>query len=511
MLESDYPFQEVLFQQQPLSQAFIDVFNQGGIHDFRQPLVPRSDGFVYFDENSDLDIQNVQNVQKRKSVAPTKPATPQIKLKGQGKGRPRLTQGEKEERKKPPTQREEISAMKNMLELNLLTQGNTQFQIINGLQQLTTMSVPMDPALYIQQLNNTIVQQQATIQQMHAENFNLSMKYRQDECDLLAKYREEIESLRDVNRKAREKEEELLEKIKVLTAAKVEEHPVYEQLPLPPPRKQQLLPPSKTIDRYKKERLLGHIIKEEANTNEEGELYKWDTLKENNEKCVEIYGFSVQQIDTLVSIIKDLYKPVKSTRGAKKISDEWSQLLITLHYERYYQSLSHISEKFKHSKTNLYDIINTYTRQIGPILFKYTQDDRSVDDVDTVDRYYYQKHFIPINKLLDTQKALSYYDKERKSYGMYLHYIVDKHSGKASMYQVSTSATHAMSNMCGTETSNCSYNDRMIAKFMIMIIRFRGNLEDIECMCQLTLALCNYDVDCGNPILESPILEIEDL
>ena len=129
--------------------------------------------------------------------------------------------------------------MKNMLELNLLTQGNTQFQIINGLQQLTTMSVPMDPALYIQQLNNTIVQQQATIQQMHAENFNLSMKYRQDECDLLAKYREEIESLRDVNRKAREKEEELLEKIKVLTAAKVEEHPVYEQLPLPPPRKQQ--------------------------------------------------------------------------------------------------------------------------------------------------------------------------------------------------------------------------------------------------------------------------------
>ena len=62
--------------------------------------------------------------------------------------------------------------------------------------------------------------------------------------------------------------------------------------------------------------------------------------------------------------------------------------------------------------------------------------------------------------------------------------------------------------MTGEIDPACRYNERMIAKFAITIIRFRGSLQDMDLMCQLTLALCNYDVDCGNPILDSPFVEI---
>jgi hypothetical protein len=437
-----------LSSSQQYSSSFIDVYNQELGNDFQQVFMPKP------------DTGNNNNT--------TKPRIPLLKL----------AQHEKEGRKNLPTQKEAINTMKDMLELNLMIQDNDRVQIVNELQQLTNITVPMNSAFYIQQLNNTIINQQETIQKMHTENFNLVMKYRQDECDLIIKYREEIEVLRGVNNRMREKEAELLENIRAMTS------------------------PPLTKEKQKKERLV-KIVKEEK------ECYKWELLKNNNEKCVEIYGFSVQQIDTLVSVINDLYNPPKSTRGAKQTTDNWTRLLVVLYYQRYYQSLVYMCDKFDQSKTRLYDTINTYTNQIGPILFNYTLDEKGVDEQHD---YHYMRHFIPTNKPIDTQKAATYYNKEKKSHGMYLHYIVDKNSGKATKYQVSIDTSHTMDEVAGVHTSQdcvCNYNERMIAKFMIMIIRFRGLLEDIEYMCQLTLALCNYDIDCGNPILESPILEID--
>jgi hypothetical protein len=429
----------------------------------------RDDGFIYQADNSSDDDLTYVPQQRQKSVA-------------KQRGRPVLASEQRKKRAKLPTVREEISNLREIVTIKINNESQERDHIADNLQRLANMSVQLDPASYIQHLNQTIINQQIIIQNMQIDSFNAHTRYKQEECDLLSKYREEIEHLQETNRKLREN---------CLYKKKEEEEEEEEGFFSEKERGK-----SRT---HMKNTLLS--IKLEKNTIPPPiNIYDWSELKKHDQKCYEIYGFTVTQIEQLVDILEQPdYR--KSNSGRKSTTTKELNLLIILNFMRFYRTLLVMHDNFKLGKTTLLTILNSFIEN-APIFFRSSYNVSGEKNGEVV----LATHFIKICKPQDQVQSLIYYRKEDGLYGIYAHYVINKQSKRAISVFLSPERNPPVT---WSQTYRISYDDnlvseymeRMLNKFAITHSQFRGAISDLPNIMSLLLTLTNYDIQFKNIVV----------
>jgi len=235
-------------------------------------------------------------------------------------------------------------------------------------------------------------------------------------------------------------------------------------------------------------------------------IYTWNILKEQSSKCMEIYGFTSNQISTLYEyIIAIINTKNVSKKGCKPKYSHETKFLIVLYFLVHNTTLKQIANKFQMSSTTIQEIITTTIHQCSSELFiKSNENDDKCNLI-------YQSYIIPVNNFSDNNIISKCIINGEKIYGIYIHCIHNSKSGKIIYFDINNKKDvdtkwlkkyRVQSKVCTTNFI-ATFGKRMKNKFSIMSSKYRGDLTELYGIIQFVIALINMDLEFNNDIIEN--------
>lgn len=237
-------------------------------------------------------------------------------------------------------------------------------------------------------------------------------------------------------------------------------------------------------------------------------IYTWNILNEQSSKCMEIYGFTSDQILELYEYIILIINTKDNKKGCKSTHSQKTKFLVVLYFLVHNTTFKQITNNFQISSSGLQKIIITIIHQCSLKLFNWSISNENNNDKHNL---IYQRYIIPINKPSDTGISIKYLINEEKIYGVYIHCIHNIISGKINYFNMNNDE-NVDDNwlnkyiVCSSEqiistTSITTFETRMKNKFLIMSSKYRGDITELYDIIQFVIALTNLDLGFNNIII----------
>ena len=252
-------------------------------------------------------------------------------------------------------------------------------------------------------------------------------------------------------------------------------------------------------------------------------LYTWQCVSTWDVKCIEIYGFTANQVQDIFTHFLSIPRPLdivvsKRGGGCKPVHPQSSVFLATLHFFVHYMTIKSMSVRFGMSTSFLQPAISKIIVDTARPMFDFSIRYETVP----VPSFCYNVHFILVNRPVDSNVAQEYYNAELKAHGLFVHCIHDRSDGRVVSFYTSNEKpvnlewigiyipNHSVVVEIIPDRSVRMYITRMTSKFCITGTKFRGFLPDLPNIVMFLLALVNLDHACNNPIKKTPSTVIQD-
>lgn len=242
-------------------------------------------------------------------------------------------------------------------------------------------------------------------------------------------------------------------------------------------------------------------------------LYTWQCVSTRSTKCLEIYGFTADQLQEIYTRFLSIPRPLdivvsKRGGGCKPVHPQSTVFLATVHFFVHYMTFKSMSVRFGVSTSFLQPATNKLILDTARPLF-----DLSIKyEASSVPSFCYNVHFILVNRPADSNVAKQYFNTELKAHGLFVHCIHDRSDGRVISFYTSNDKSvdlqwihaylpnYSINIEIIPSSPVTTYITRMTSKFFITNTKFRGFLPDLPNIVMFLLALVNLDLSCGNPI-----------
>lgn len=251
--------------------------------------------------------------------------------------------------------------------------------------------------------------------------------------------------------------------------------------------------------------------------------YNWEgSVKANHEKCIDVYGFTSEQI-------KDISKNICSGKGPKNHKSRKSKrskptkdlFLAFLYFFTRYPTIKVISDNFGMAQSSAQNRILEFIETYSTTLFRKSISSPNDDDSDTFtfdessdDENVLSVHFLETNRPKCDNTGAKYYCTKYEKYGVYIRCLHDKKTHKVTDYYVEYGSKTGICDECLSDTTYSPkewknmyqidkdvqriYKNRMEGKFLIFASKYRGDLSSLPFVIKCLVALTNFDIHYNN-------------
>lgn len=350
-------------------------------------------------------------------------------------------------------------------------------------------------------LGNTIAQQQALISKLNSELFAQTTRVRAEE-----------EALRQRERRLEERERRLAIEAVPPTAPR-SQRPADE---IVPPQQARVVPRDEIVPLPPKQVRIQVIAEPDAPSQADDEeeedrdaLYTWRVVSEKSPRCIELYGFTPQQVAAMFVSMNAL-APETNGRGNRSQYGERYHLLLFLYHFTHYVTLRVMHHLFGMSPNGIQQVVSKMIGHAHRGLFERSRDPPRGA---LVRHYVHASYFFALQKPADSVLAARLYDAERDAHGVHVHCVHDARSEKAVAYYTSQARdvdAEWLAQYKPLMVMPLGYEARMRGKFAIARARFRGTIKELDAVVGCLLALTNTDLGYGNAVVAAPADVSED-
>lgn len=499
------------------------------------PIEEQNNVLPYSDEGDDdydeTGESSSSRPQKKRKRSPTVSANGKRRV-AKGRGRPGLTEAEKEDtKKKRELEREQLEVFKEVL-TTTKTQSTTTESLNEGANRLLAI----------------IATQQEQISGLNHHFLSTGIEFRNSLCEADKTYREEKSCMQNVINHLKDNVRELntslglaqgrvsqLESESVILKTLHETDTVLKQrfadleaqviqakvdLALASERETRL---KERIAELEKSAVvtktaLPVVVKAKTELEQPSVLYRWDIVESDLPQCLSVYGFGATQLKVLykqIGNVRLVKEEGRSKRGCKTSIEPEVFFLMFMYFMRHYTTMRLMSDKFQISTTQVQGTLLKMitTSPLFPL--------STADCSKPTQKLVYRVYFLVINKPLDSSVAVKYYSALYKTHGIYIHCLHNQNSsGKVIEFYTGTQKNvdrawlKQFSYLEPQEEEDeeiHTYEERMKSKFAVTVKKYRGNLTELPAVIECVIALTNFDIEFKNPIEQvTAVLEMSD-
>lgn len=246
-------------------------------------------------------------------------------------------------------------------------------------------------------------------------------------------------------------------------------------------------------------------------------LYTWSAIDMESPKCLEVYGFAATQIRSLYACVKRLTHKAedsdKGKKGCKTVVSQETRFLVFLYFFARYTTMKTMQETFQMSSSHIQSNLLELITSVANNLFVASKE-CGVAAATTTTRVY-RRYFFAVNKPQDPAIARDYYCVHAKTYGVYLHCLHHESAhNKVTDFYISSQRGVVPEFLDGfivveEEDEQHMYEERMKSKFNIAVSKYRGNLGELPDVIRCALALTNFDIEYGNPVCAHATIRLD--
>lgn len=223
-------------------------------------------------------------------------------------------------------------------------------------------------------------------------------------------------------------------------------------------------------------------------------LYTEEILTKYPDKCIDIYGFTADNIIKIHNYLESTKIKKTSYKGCRQTYSSQTKFLFTLYFLKHYETLVKMKEKFHVSSGFLQESIDKVIQEYSLELFNWsTSSELSHQSLPLSEEHESNSCFIHINKPENAELMLQFYNKDTRKYGIYLNYTVNLLSQKVISFELGKSSIN-------NNEKDDDFKKRMKSKFMIVSVNYRGDPVNLTNIFQFVIALTNLNIEFENNI-----------
>lgn len=242
-------------------------------------------------------------------------------------------------------------------------------------------------------------------------------------------------------------------------------------------------------------------------------LYTWSAIDMESPKCLDVYGFTATQIKNLYACVKRLTHKAEDSgrgkKGCKVVVSHETRFLVFLYFFARYTTMKTMQETFQMSSSHIQSNLLELITSVANNLFVASK------ECGGVTTRVYRRYFFAVNKPQDPAVARDYYCLHAKTYGVYLHCLHHESAhNKVTDFYINSQKDVVPEFLDGfivveEEDEQHMYEERMRSKFNIAVSKYRGNLGELPDVIRCALALTNFDIEYGNPVCSHATIRLD--